>query len=163
VTPSAPGPLLENLARRLEDQHPGAAASLREGLDETLAVMRLGLPHRLKRVLSSTNLIENPFSRVREIGRRVRRWQSGLRCCAGALRAYSKPSAASVKLPATVRGYRYDLQQFLPGSAKLKALFSVARSSRSQLCHLLSLCILTYTFCYCQRESMFIDAVTGTG
>jgi putative transposase len=69
--------LLENLARRLEDQHPGAAASLREGLDETLTVMRLGMPENLERVLSSTNLIENLFSRVREIGRRVRRWQSG--------------------------------------------------------------------------------------
>src|SRR5712691_921245 len=69
--------LLDNLARRLEQQHPGAAASLREGLDETLTVMRLGLPDNLERVLSSTNLIENLFSRVREIGRRVRRWQSG--------------------------------------------------------------------------------------
>jgi transposase-like protein len=69
--------LLGNLARRLEDQHPGAAASLREGLEETLTVMRLGLPENLERVLSSTNLIENLFSRVREIGRRVKRWQSG--------------------------------------------------------------------------------------
>ena len=69
--------LLDNLARRLEHQHPGAAASLREGLEETLTVMRLGLPDNLERVLSSTNLIENLFSRVRQIGRRVRRWQSG--------------------------------------------------------------------------------------
>ena len=69
--------LLDNLARRLEHQHPGAAASLREGLEETLTVMRLNLPESLERVLSSTNLIENLFSRVREIGRRVRRWQNG--------------------------------------------------------------------------------------
>jgi transposase-like protein len=69
--------LLDNLARRLEHQHPGAAASLREGLEETLTVMRLGLPENLERVLSFTNLIENLFSRVREIGRRVRHWQSG--------------------------------------------------------------------------------------
>jgi len=69
--------LLGNLARRLEHQHPGAAASLREGLEETLTVMHLGLPGNLERVLSSTNLIENLFSRVREIGRRVKRWQSG--------------------------------------------------------------------------------------
>src|SRR5579864_2560436 len=69
--------LLDGLARRLEHQHPGAAASLREGLDETLTVMGLGLPENLERVLSSTNLIENLFSRVREIGRRVRHWQSG--------------------------------------------------------------------------------------
>jgi putative transposase len=69
--------LLEGLARRLEHQHPGAAASLREGLEETLTVMRLGLPANLQRVLSSTNLIENLFGRVREIGRRVKRWQNG--------------------------------------------------------------------------------------
>jgi putative transposase len=69
--------LLENLARQLEHQHPGAAASLREGLEETLTVMRLALGQNLERVLSSTNLIENLFSRVREIGRRVKRWQSG--------------------------------------------------------------------------------------
>jgi hypothetical protein len=53
------------------------------GLEETLTVMRLGLPDNLERVLSSTNLIENLFRRVREIGRRVKRRQSGtmvLRC-----------------------------------------------------------------------------------
>src|SRR5271157_2554393 len=69
--------LLDNLARRLQHQHPGAAASLREGLEETLTVMRLGLPENLERVLSSTNIIENLFSRVRAIGRRVKHWQSG--------------------------------------------------------------------------------------
>ena len=40
-------------------------------------MMRLGLPENLERVLSSTNLIENLFSRVREIARRVKRWQDG--------------------------------------------------------------------------------------
>jgi putative transposase len=60
--------LLEGLARRLEHQHPGAAAALREGLEETLTVMRLVLPENPERVLSSTNLIENLFGRVREIG-----------------------------------------------------------------------------------------------
>src|SRR5260370_38588792 len=69
--------LLDHLARWLQHQHPGAAASLREGLDETLRVMGLGLPETLERVLSSTNLIENLFSRVRAIGRRVTHWQSG--------------------------------------------------------------------------------------
>jgi len=69
--------LLENLARRLEPAHPSAAASVREGLEETLTVMRLDLPESLERVLSSTNLIENLFSRVREIARRVKRWQGG--------------------------------------------------------------------------------------
>jgi putative transposase len=69
--------LLENLAHRLESAHPGAAASLREGLEETVTVMSLHLSEVLERVLSSTNLIENLFSRVREIARRVKRWQGG--------------------------------------------------------------------------------------
>ena len=69
--------LLENLACRLESAHPGAAGSLREGLEETLTVMRLDLPENLERVLSSTNLIENLFSRVRDTARRVKRWQGG--------------------------------------------------------------------------------------
>ena len=65
--------LLDNLARRLEHPHPGAAASLREGLDETLTVMRLGLPDSLERVLSSTNLIENLFmhSRIEDRAQRL--------------------------------------------------------------------------------------------
>jgi putative transposase len=83
--------LLENLAHKLESAHPGAAASLREGIDETLTVMALHLSEGLERVLSSTNLIENLFSRVREIARRVKRWQGGtmiLRCtAAGVLEA----------------------------------------------------------------------------
>ena len=69
--------LLENLARRLESDHPSAAASLREGLQETLTLTRLDLPDSLERVLSSTNLIENLFSRVRDLVRRVKRWQGG--------------------------------------------------------------------------------------
>ena len=50
--------MLEALARQLERKHPSAAASLREGLDETLTVMRLGLHGRLARTLSTTNPIE---------------------------------------------------------------------------------------------------------
>ena len=69
--------LLDNLARRLEPDHPGAAASLREGLEETLTLTRLDLPESLERVLSSTNLIENLFSRVRDLAHRVKRWQGG--------------------------------------------------------------------------------------
>jgi len=55
--------LLENLAHKLDPAHPGAAASLREGVDETLTVMALHLSEGLEPVLSSTNLIENLFSR----------------------------------------------------------------------------------------------------
>lgn len=69
--------LLGNLARRLRDDHPSAAASLDEGLDETLTVMRLRLPRRLERLLCTTNAVENLIGSVRSLGRRVKRWRDG--------------------------------------------------------------------------------------
>ena len=70
--------LLENLARTLEEQHPGAAASLREGLDDLLTVKALGLGgSQLERILSTTNLIENLIGGVRELSGRVKRWKGG--------------------------------------------------------------------------------------
>jgi putative transposase len=48
---------LEALARELDKTHPGAAPSLREGLAETLTVLRLGVPPTLARTLRSTNTI----------------------------------------------------------------------------------------------------------
>jgi len=68
---------LENLARRLRTEHPGAAASLEEGLDETLTVMAFGLPEWLERTLSTTNAIENLIGSGRELSRRVKRWRDG--------------------------------------------------------------------------------------
>jgi len=68
---------LTNLARSLEQEHPGAAASLREGLDETLTVVGLGLPKLLARSLSTTNPIENLMGRIRQVSHRVKRWQGG--------------------------------------------------------------------------------------
>jgi transposase-like protein len=67
--------LLQNLERRLRDNHPGAAASLAEGLDETLTVMGYGLPEWLERTLSTTNAIENLIGSARDLGRRVKRWR----------------------------------------------------------------------------------------
>jgi hypothetical protein len=51
--------LLLNLARRLDKEAPGVAASILEGLDEMLNVNRLGLPAKLRRSLACTNSIEN--------------------------------------------------------------------------------------------------------
>ncbi|MGH2881803.1 MAG: IS256 family transposase [Solirubrobacteraceae bacterium] len=68
---------LQALARALEHQHPTAAASLREGMQETLTVTRLGISGRLKRTLQSTNTIENLFSRVRRTQLNVKRWHDG--------------------------------------------------------------------------------------
>jgi transposase-like protein len=69
--------LLNNLARTLQRKHPSAAASLREGLDETLTVMGLGLGASLMRTLSTTNPIENLNGLLRATTRRVKRWDDG--------------------------------------------------------------------------------------
>ena len=69
---------LEQLARWLEHEgHSGAAASLREGLDETLTVLRLKLPEALCRLLASTNAIENTIGSIRTTTRNVKRWCGG--------------------------------------------------------------------------------------
>ena len=76
------------LAKELDRTHPGAAASLREGLDQTLTVLRLGVPPTLARTLRSTNCIESMISVCREHAGNVKRWRDGqmaLRWCAAGM------------------------------------------------------------------------------
>jgi putative transposase len=80
--------LLNALARELDKTHPSAAASLREGLDETLTVLRLGVPPTLARTLRSTNAIESMISICRTKSGNVKRWRDGqmaLRWCAAGM------------------------------------------------------------------------------
>jgi len=79
---------LETLAKELDRTHPGAAASLREGLDETLTVLRLGVGPTLARTLRSTTTIESMISICREHAGNVKRWRDGtmaLRWCAAGM------------------------------------------------------------------------------
>jgi len=69
--------LLQNLARTLRADHPSAAASVEEGLEETLTVMAMKLPKNLERVLSTTNAIENLMGSLRDLSHRVKRWRDG--------------------------------------------------------------------------------------
>ena len=66
---------LKKLSQWLESDHPDAAASLLEGLEECFTLNRLGLPASLHRCLATTNLIESPQSGVRQRTRRVTRWR----------------------------------------------------------------------------------------
>lgn len=68
---------LERLAASLDKQHPSAAASLREGLDETLTLQRLGIQGALYRTLRSTNAIENLNGSVATYTRNVKCWRGG--------------------------------------------------------------------------------------
>jgi transposase-like protein len=94
---------LKTTARWLERLNPDAAASLREGMEETLTVVRLGVPELLRRTLATTNPIESAFSVAQNVTRRVKRWREGdMRqrwCVAGLLRAESKFRR--------VKGYRH--------------------------------------------------------
>jgi len=71
---------LQALAGELERSHPGAAASLREGLSETVTLQRLGVHPQLWRSLSSTNPIESMIGICRSTSRNVKRWQNGDMC-----------------------------------------------------------------------------------
>lgn len=73
---------------------PDAAASLEEGLEETLTVVRLDVPELLRQTLATTNPIESAFSVAEQVTGRVKRWRDGdMRhrwCTAGLLDAESR-------------------------------------------------------------------------
>jgi putative transposase len=71
---------LQVLAGELDRSHPGAAASLREGMAETLTVTRLGVNGSLRKTLSSTNPCESMIECVRRSARNVKYWQNGEMC-----------------------------------------------------------------------------------
>jgi putative transposase len=79
---------LEQLARELDKTHPGAAASLREGMAEALTILRLEVPPTLARTLHSTNPVESMIEICREHSKNVKRWRGGtmaLRWCAAGM------------------------------------------------------------------------------
>src|SRR3954454_6716044 len=76
------------LAAELDRTHPGAAASLREGMDETLTVLRLRVPPTLARTFRSTNAVESMISICRTHASNVKNWRDGqmaLRWCAAGM------------------------------------------------------------------------------
>ena len=79
---------LTALATELDKTHPGAAGSLREGMAETLTVLRLDLPPTLARTLRSTNAVESMIGICREHAKNVKRWRDGrmaMRWCAAGM------------------------------------------------------------------------------
>ncbi len=68
---------LELLASELDRTWPDAAGSLREGLADTLTLMRLGISGQLAATLCSTNPCESMIEIVRHTQRNVKRWQDG--------------------------------------------------------------------------------------
>ena len=75
-TPALAKRRLLDLVRSLAD-YPGAAGSLREGLEETLTLLQLGVWGALARTLVSTNPIENLMGTLERVSRNVKRWRHG--------------------------------------------------------------------------------------
>jgi putative transposase len=97
---------LEALARELDRAHPGAAASLREGLAETLTIGRLGVPPTLARTLRSTNAIESMIEICRDHAANVKRWRDGqmvLRWVAAGMGERRPSSSVASTVPAPAR------------------------------------------------------------
>ena len=92
---------LTALATELDRTHPGAAASLRECLAETLTVLRLNLPPTLARTFRSTNAIESMIEIVGITPATSNAGVTGRWRCAGAPRAWSKPASSSAESTAT--------------------------------------------------------------
>ena len=85
--------LIRNLARRLEQIAPGVSATILEGMDELLTVVRLKLPLELRRSLACTNIIENMMGSVRRVCRNVKHWRNAamaLRWTAAAMQEAAK-------------------------------------------------------------------------
>ncbi len=72
---------LKDIAKHLDEHYPGAASSLREGVEETLTITRLQVPASLTQTLFSTNPIESTNSVTRTVQRNVKNWRSGTMAC----------------------------------------------------------------------------------
>ena len=102
LDPAAARAELDALARALAKKRPGAAASLREGLDETLTVNQLGVTGSLLKTVDSTNPVESMIEIVRDHSRRVKHWTSGEM----ALRWAAAGMTAAESQFRRVKGYR---------------------------------------------------------
>jgi transposase-like protein len=117
---------LTALAKTLERPYPGAAASLREGLAETLTVSRLQLSPALRRTLRSTNPIESMIGSCRTTARNVKRYRDGEM----ALRWVAAGMTEAQKHFRRIKGFR-DLPVLACALARHDELVSVDKNTKA--------------------------------
>lgn len=126
--------LIRNLARRLEKDWPGIAATILEGLDEILCVVRLKVPKDLRRSLACTNIIENMNGTIRQVTRNVKRWRDAsmaLRWAAAGMmeaRKGFRRLKAYKQLP-TLKAALLAIQNARPASAANDVVLATAREA----------------------------------
>lgn len=116
--------MLHNLARGLKRAHPAAAASIQEGLEETLTVTKLAITEALAKTLVTTNPIENIMGNNRRICRNVKNWRDGEMV----LRWLSTASIEAEKKFRRVKGYK-AMPQLINALSQHSQLDSVARTA----------------------------------
>lgn len=119
---------LERLANALQSDHPGAAASIREGLEDTLTLQRLGVTGSLYRTLRSTNPIENLNGSVATYTRNVKRWRDG----AMVVRWVGSALHDAQEHFRRVRGYK-DMPVLVAALTKHQAIVEAGNTKRSKL------------------------------
>ena len=109
---------LKSLARQLQAQHPDAAASVLEGLDEMFTITELGITGELARCLATTNVIESPNSIVRRVSGRVTNYKD-----------------AQMALRWTAAGFLEAEKSFrkLRGHSQMKSLINALRPNTQQI------------------------------
>jgi len=93
---------LERIAGNLDFRYPDAAASLREGMEETLTVHKLGVPALLRKTISNTNAMESLNSTAAGFVRRIHRWRDGEMIIRHMAAAFSEAEKALHR----VKGYK---------------------------------------------------------
>jgi transposase-like protein len=109
---------LNGLAKQLQAQHPDAAASVLEGLNEMFTINALGVEGELARCLASTNIIESPNSVVRRVSGRVTHYKD-----------------ASMAMRWSAAGFLEAEKSFrrVRGHAQIKTLIKTLRPPKSEL------------------------------
>ena len=123
--------LLRNLARRLERDWEGVAASILEGLDEMLTVTKLGVPRELRRSLACTNIIENVMGTVRRVCRNVKYWRSpsmAMRWTAAAMQEATK-GFRKLKAYKQLPALRAALDKTNSAAATVETLVQIAEAA----------------------------------
>jgi hypothetical protein len=114
---------LRELALRLEEQHPGATSSLLEGLEETLAILRLGVGASLASTLRSTNPVENLQESLKRVARNVKLWRGG----SMALRWAASGLTEALKGSRRVKGY-HDMPLLIAALESMVGVESVDKN-----------------------------------
>ena len=117
-------------AKHLKAQHPDAAASLLEGLEELFTINRLGVTGELARCLATTNVIESPNSVVRRVSRRVTNYRDVVMAMRWAAAGFLEAEKAFRRL----RGHK-NIPALIHALRPTPAIIRDQKKAQNHFCH----------------------------